>query len=41
MLRERKILREGNINGRKTAREGRCGEKEDAEGRKIFREGKY
>jgi hypothetical protein len=26
MLRERKILREGNINGRKTARarEGRC-----------------
>jgi hypothetical protein len=24
MLRERKTLREGNINGRKTAREGRC-----------------
>jgi hypothetical protein len=24
MLRKRKMLREGNINGRKTAREGRC-----------------
>jgi hypothetical protein len=24
MLRERKTLREGNINGRKTAREERC-----------------